>query len=132
MSKPERSIYGATTSQNGRLGCARSIFVHRGCFFFLALSFSCLFVRPPPPQYPHPYSSLPAPFSSEMTTPGEPQQKLAYKVADIKLAEWGRKEIELAEQEMPGLMAIRRKYLLYINICFLHMNSVLCHCCGIT
>ncbi len=37
-------------------------------------------------------------------------QKPAYKVADIKLAEWGRKEIELAEQEMPGLMAIRRKY----------------------
>jgi len=35
---------------------------------------------------------------------------LPYKVADIKLAEWGRKEIELAEQEMPGLMAIRRKY----------------------
>jgi adenosylhomocysteinase len=36
--------------------------------------------------------------------------KLPYKVADIKLAEWGRKEVELAEQEMPGLMAIRRKY----------------------
>lgn len=36
--------------------------------------------------------------------------KLPYKVADIKLAEWGRKEIELAEQEMPGLMAIRKKY----------------------
>jgi len=38
------------------------------------------------------------------------RDKLPYKVADIKLAEWGRKEIELAEQEMPGLMAIRRKY----------------------
>jgi len=37
-------------------------------------------------------------------------QKLPYKVADIKLAEWGRKEIELAEHEMPGLMAIRKKY----------------------
>jgi adenosylhomocysteinase len=36
--------------------------------------------------------------------------KLPYKVADIKLAEWGRKEIEIAENEMPGLMAIRRKY----------------------
>jgi len=36
--------------------------------------------------------------------------KLPYKVADIKLAEWGRKEVELAEQEMPGLMAIRKKY----------------------
>jgi len=36
--------------------------------------------------------------------------KLPFKVADPKLAEWGRKEIELAEQEMPGLMAIRKKY----------------------
>jgi len=33
-----------------------------------------------------------------------------YKVADIKLAEWGRKEIILAEKEMPGLMALRAKY----------------------
>ena len=36
--------------------------------------------------------------------------KLPYKVADIGLADFGRKEIELAEQEMPGLMAIREKY----------------------
>ncbi len=35
---------------------------------------------------------------------------LPYKVADIKLAEWGRREIKLAENEMPGLMAIREKY----------------------
>lgn len=33
-----------------------------------------------------------------------------YKVADISLAEWGRKEIAVAEHEMPGLMAIRRKF----------------------
>ena len=33
-----------------------------------------------------------------------------YKICDIKLAEWGRKEIEIAEKEMPGLMAIRDKY----------------------
>ena len=33
-----------------------------------------------------------------------------YKVADISLADWGRKEIAVAEHEMPGLMAIRRKY----------------------
>jgi adenosylhomocysteinase len=33
-----------------------------------------------------------------------------YKVADISLAEFGRKEIEIAEQEMPGLMSIRHKY----------------------
>ena len=33
-----------------------------------------------------------------------------YKVADMKLAEWGRKEITVAEKEMPGLMSIRQKY----------------------
>ena len=37
-------------------------------------------------------------------------EKPAYKVADIELAEWGRKEIELAEREMPGLMSLRGKY----------------------
>lgn len=35
---------------------------------------------------------------------------LKYKVKDISLAEWGRKEIEIAEKEMPGLMAVREKY----------------------
>ena len=35
---------------------------------------------------------------------------LPYKVADISLAEWGRKELDLAQNEMPGLMAIRAKY----------------------
>ena len=35
---------------------------------------------------------------------------LPYKVKDISLAEWGRKEIRLAEAEMPGLMAIRKEY----------------------
>ena len=34
----------------------------------------------------------------------------AYKVKDISLAEWGRKEIKLAESEMPGLMALREKF----------------------
>jgi adenosylhomocysteinase len=33
-----------------------------------------------------------------------------YKVADISLADWGRKEIEMAEKEMPGLMALREEY----------------------
>src|SRR2546423_10473273 len=33
-----------------------------------------------------------------------------FKVADINLADWGRKEIMLAEQEMPGLMAVRAEY----------------------
>jgi len=36
--------------------------------------------------------------------------QIPYKVADLKLAEWGRKEIEIAEKEMPGLMALREKY----------------------
>src|SRR5947207_12885343 len=35
---------------------------------------------------------------------------LPYKVKDIKLADWGRKEIHLAEAEMPGLMAIRKEF----------------------
>ena len=35
---------------------------------------------------------------------------LKYKVADISLADWGRKEIEIAEKEMPGLMSLRKKY----------------------
>ena len=37
-------------------------------------------------------------------------QDLPYKVADISLSDWGRKEIEISEHEMPGLMAVRRKY----------------------
>jgi len=36
--------------------------------------------------------------------------KPAYKVADISLAEWGRKELMMAENEMPGLMHLRKKY----------------------
>jgi len=39
---------------------------------------------------------------------GEPMED--YKIADIALAEWGRKEIRLAEKEMPGLMALRAEY----------------------
>jgi len=35
---------------------------------------------------------------------------LKFKVADMSLADWGRKEIEIAEKEMPGLMALREKY----------------------
>ena len=45
-----------------------------------------------------------------MSTATLPTIGLDYKVADMKLAEWGRKEITVAEQEMPGLMSIRRKY----------------------
>src|ERR1700686_3614651 len=48
-------------------------------------------------------------------TPAAPEKKGSkprhdYVVADISLAEWGRKEIAIAEHEMPGLMAIRKKY----------------------
>ncbi len=42
---------------------------------------------------------------SEMKT-----EKMPYKVKDIDLADWGRREIKLAENEMPGLMALREKY----------------------
>ena len=38
------------------------------------------------------------------------KNQLRYKVKDIALADWGRKEIQLAEAEMPGLMALREKY----------------------
>src|SRR5437764_10670315 len=38
------------------------------------------------------------------------RKKTDYKIKDINLADWGRKEISIAEKEMPGLMAIREKY----------------------
>jgi adenosylhomocysteinase len=44
------------------------------------------------------------------TTTTETRKTNDYKVADISLADWGRKEINIAEKEMPGLMAIREKY----------------------
>ncbi len=40
----------------------------------------------------------------------ETTKKLPYKVKDITLADWGRREIELAEAEMPGLMSLREEY----------------------
>lgn len=40
----------------------------------------------------------------------EIKERLAYKVKDISLADWGRKEMDLAEAEMPGLMALREEY----------------------
>ncbi|HSN82803.1 MAG TPA: adenosylhomocysteinase [Polyangiales bacterium] len=39
-----------------------------------------------------------------------PNPNLKHKVADLSLADWGRKEISIAEHEMPGLMALRREY----------------------
>jgi adenosylhomocysteinase len=55
----------------------------------------------------------PAPNTEEqaMTTTEQPASgTFNFKVADLSLAEWGRKEIELAEHEMPGLMACRDEY----------------------
>ncbi len=40
----------------------------------------------------------------------ELEKSLTHKVADISLADWGRREMDLSENEMPGLMAIRKKY----------------------
>jgi adenosylhomocysteinase len=50
--------------------------------------------------------TLERPKSSKKPAAG----KLEFKVKDLSLAEWGRKEIMLAEQEMPGLMAVREEY----------------------
>src|SRR3984893_4578604 len=45
-----------------------------------------------------------------MSTATLPTTATEYKVADMKLADWGRKEIMTSEPEMPGLMSIRKKY----------------------
>ncbi|MBM3581613.1 MAG: adenosylhomocysteinase, partial [Alphaproteobacteria bacterium] len=42
--------------------------------------------------------------------PTAPKDKSDYKIKDLALADWGRKEMNIAETEMPGLMAIRREY----------------------
>jgi adenosylhomocysteinase len=47
-------------------------------------------------------------MSSTLTAPNTTSQD--FKVADLSLADWGRKELSIAEQEMPGLMSIRKKY----------------------
>ena len=48
--------------------------------------------------------------SSASKKPTATKSKHDYKVADISLATWGRKELEIAETEMPALMALREKY----------------------
>src|SRR5437868_15367166 len=60
----------------------------------------------------NPESLKPEPFKNLKLMPTETQTKRTqdYKVADISLADFGRKEIGIAEKEMPGLMAIREKY----------------------
>jgi adenosylhomocysteinase len=44
------------------------------------------------------------------TSIGVAPEPIEYKVKDLSLAEWGRKEIEVAQEEMPGLMSVRKKY----------------------
>src|SRR3954466_5853462 len=46
----------------------------------------------------------------DMNAVVKPEAGKDYVIADIKLAEWGRKELNIAETEMPGLMAIREEY----------------------
>ncbi len=46
----------------------------------------------------------------DMTETGAAAGRLTFRVADLGLAEWGRKEIRLAEHEMPGLMSVRAEY----------------------
>src|SRR3954466_6561539 len=46
-------------------------------------------------------------MSASLTSPAKVAD---YKVKDMSLAEWGRKEINIAEHEMPGLMSVRKKY----------------------
>ncbi|HET7825138.1 MAG TPA: adenosylhomocysteinase [Anaeromyxobacter sp.] len=57
-------------------------------------------VRPQPARKPSARARAGAP----------PAPAVEHRVKDLSLAEWGRKEIELAEKEMPGLMAVRREY----------------------
>ena len=45
-----------------------------------------------------------------MSAVSQPTSFTDYKVADLSLADWGRKEINIAETEMPGLMAIRQEF----------------------
>jgi adenosylhomocysteinase len=55
-------------------------------------------------------ATKPAPKKSAPKTAAKSAKKADYFVADISLAGWGRREIAIAEHEMPGLMAIRRKF----------------------
>ena len=59
-----------------------------------------------------PTVKLPPSRAKAVKTPktGNGTGKRDFKVKDLSLAEWGRKAIEIAEHEMPGLMSIRRKH----------------------
>jgi adenosylhomocysteinase len=49
-------------------------------------------------------------YPTRSLTVAHVETRLPFKVADLSLADWGRKEIQLAENEMPGLMALRKKH----------------------
>ncbi|HYE17846.1 MAG TPA: adenosylhomocysteinase [Tepidisphaeraceae bacterium] len=53
---------------------------------------------------------MPTATPAKSVTPSTTASGLEYKVADITLADWGRKELLLAEEEMPGLMSVRKQY----------------------
>src|SRR5258706_4973882 len=57
-----------------------------------------------------PTATLSKPNKAKAAGNGVAKSALEFKVADLKLADWGRKEILLAEQEMPGLMSVREEY----------------------
>src|SRR4051794_3628438 len=57
---------------------------------------------------PAPWSAMTASTGTRAMTP--PTGETDYKVADLSLTGFGRKEIQLAEHEMPGLMALRAEY----------------------
>ena len=62
------------------------------------------------PARPRPACPAVARSLTRRTAVAQARRDCPYKVADMSLAEWGRKEIMLAENEMPGLMALREKY----------------------
>ena len=54
-------------------------------------------------------ATMPSPTGAAPVKPSA-VRPLEFKVRDLSLADWGRKEIMLAEQEMPGLMSVRAEY----------------------
>ena len=66
---------------------------------------------PPEPQPNYASIKLPSPAENRHRPPAKNgAAKKDFAVKDLSLAEWGRKTIEVSEHEMPGLMAIRKKY----------------------
>ncbi|MBI4326543.1 MAG: adenosylhomocysteinase, partial [Chloroflexi bacterium] len=59
---------------------------------------------------PRPRATKPGKTRAPKTVGGNGPSVPDFKVKDLSLAEWGRKAIDIAEHEMPGLMAIRRRY----------------------